>query len=209
MRWLAPALLAVSCAWAQPAGRGPAGPCDRACLDGFTNQYLDAVVARSPLRLQWNENAKYIENGIELKPGEGLWKTATGLGAYKLYFADAKEGQAGFFGTLRENARPVTVILRLKIENRKVTEAEAMVSRDAEVARSLEKGSPDPTFSETVAESSRISRQELSVTTDALRTPLIDEERQIVLALRQDNAAILAIRNRRVDKTESMPLPKK
>ncbi len=209
MRWLASiAILTATCAWAQP-GRGPAGPCDRACLDGLVNQYLDAVVARTPQRMQWNENARYIENGAESKPGEGLWKTATGLGAYKLYFADTKEGQAGFFGTMRENARPVTVAFRLKIENRKVTEAEVFVSRDADVARRLEKESPDAIFAETVAETSRSSRQELSTIAKA-RTPLVDEERQLVLAAGQDSAAVVAIRDRQVRRSESLTFaPKK
>ena len=203
------AILAASCVWAQP-GRGPAGPCDRACLDGLTNQFLDAVVARSPQRLQWNDNAKYIENGVDSTPGEGLWKTATGLGAYKLYFADAKEGQAGFFGTMRDNARPVTVVFRLKIENRKVTEAEAFISRDADAARRLEKQTPDAIFNEAVAESSRSSRQELTMIANAVRTPLIDEERQVVFGAGLDSAAVVAVRGRQVRKTEALTFtPKK
>jgi hypothetical protein len=33
------------------ATQAQAGACDRACLEGFVNQYVDALVARDPARL--------------------------------------------------------------------------------------------------------------------------------------------------------------
>ncbi len=122
---------------------------------------------------------------------------------YKLYFADAKEGLAGFFGTMRENARPVTVVLRLKIENRKVTEAEAFISRDPEIARRFERESPDVIFTEIVPETSRSSRQDLSTIATAPQAPLIDEERQLVLVAGKDTAAVVAIRNKQSRKIDA------
>jgi hypothetical protein len=46
---------------------------------------------------------------------------------YKLYFADPKNGQAGFYGTLEEHGHPAILGLRLKIENRRISEIEALV----------------------------------------------------------------------------------
>ena len=81
MRKIFLAALVASAAFAQ-------GPCDRACLEGFVNQYLEALVAHDPTRLQMTPDVKFTEDDIALKPGEALWKTASGLGTYKLYFAD-------------------------------------------------------------------------------------------------------------------------
>ena len=37
--------------------------CDRACLEGFINQYLDALVAQDPSKLPLAKNARYTEMG--------------------------------------------------------------------------------------------------------------------------------------------------
>jgi len=49
--------------YAGQAGRGTGGTCDRACLQGFVEQYLDAWVARHPTRLPLAPNVKYTKNG--------------------------------------------------------------------------------------------------------------------------------------------------
>lgn len=144
-------------------GRGPAaGPCDRACLEGFINHYLEALVAHAPSRLPVTPDVRFTENDIELKLGEGLWKTASGLGTYKWYLADPPAGQVAFWGTIRENTRPASLVLRLKIENRRISEAESIVIRGPGTANNLEKaGSPDPLLLETVPPPQRLPRTEL------------------------------------------------
>jgi hypothetical protein len=72
------------------------GACDRACLEGFVNQYLAALEARDPSKLPLTKNAKYTENGVELKLGDGMWGPIVKMTDYKLYFADPKAGQVGF-----------------------------------------------------------------------------------------------------------------
>lgn len=142
--------------------RGPQGPCDRACLEGFVNQYLEALVAHDAKRLQVNPDVRFSENDVELKLGEGLWKTASGLGSYKWYLADPEAGQVAFFGTIRENTQPASLVLRLKIENQRISEAESIVIRSADTAANLEKaGSPDPLLLETVPPAERLPRTEL------------------------------------------------
>ncbi len=202
MRWLiSVALLAASCAWAQPESMDLPALATRPCLDG-----LDESVSRRSRSSHATAHAVEREREIHRKrcrieSGEGLWKTATGLGAYKLYFADAKEGQAGFFGTMRENARPVTVAFRLKIENRKITEAEVFISRDADAARRLETGMPDAVLQRDCGgrQPEFASGTQHPSPTPA---PLVDEERQLVLTAGPDAAAIVAIRNRQIRKSE-------
>src|SRR5262245_58607600 len=98
------AALAACCsvveARAQEGSVPPA--CDRACLYGFMDQYLDALVRKEPARLPWAAHARFTENNVEMKVGDGLWATITGLGDYKLKFADTQNGQVGFYGVVKE-----------------------------------------------------------------------------------------------------------
>ena len=55
--------------------------CDRACLEGFMNQYLDAMVAHDPSHLSVSPTVKFTEDDVVLKLGDGLWATASGRGA--------------------------------------------------------------------------------------------------------------------------------
>ena len=103
-------LLAGVCAIGILAGQTPArggtaaGPCDRACLEGFVDRYLDALAARDPKQLPLTANAKYTENGQKLNLGDGIWNTATAKGIYRLFVTDPQYGNVAFIGTLKEEA---------------------------------------------------------------------------------------------------------
>src|ERR1039457_7015506 len=140
-------------------------PCDRACLEGFVNDYLAAMVAHDPKRLPVTPNVKFTEDDVALKLGDALWGTASGLGKYKLYFADPEAGQVGFFGTIQENGTDAALALRLKIENRKISEVETVVVRSARTAMLMDTaGSPDPLLLETIPAAERKPRGELIAT---------------------------------------------
>ena len=140
----------------------PAATCDRACLEGFVNQYLDALIARNPYSLRLAPKVKFTENEQVIPLGEGIWGTANGLGTYKLYVADPQSGQVGFLGTLRENDTPVAFALRLKIDRRVIREVETIVVRDPGAAKAIEAmGQPDPLFLTALPASERRSRDEL------------------------------------------------
>ena len=146
----------------EPAGT-PASPCDRACLDGFVNQYLDALVAHDPSHVPVRSTIKFTENDVALKLGEGLWATASARGVYKEYFDDPQAGQVAFFGTMQENGHGIALALRLKIENRRIAEAESVVIRNPRTFDLMEKaGAPDPILLETVPPSERLSRTQLT-----------------------------------------------
>ena len=53
----------------------------------------------------------------------------TALGKLQRRYFDAVTEQAGYFGTIEEAAGPAIVTLRLKVEDRKVTEAEWVINR--------------------------------------------------------------------------------
>lgn len=169
-------------------GAPPApGPCERSCLEGFVNQYLDALVAHNAFGLPFAPKVKFSENDQLLELGDGLWNVTSDIGSYKLYVSDPQSGQAGFLGTVRENGRPAALALRLKVENRKISEIETLVYRagggpppggrggrgpgDAKGpppvapapsgAAAMEAMKVDPVFAETVPAGQRVSREEL------------------------------------------------
>lgn len=136
--------------------------CDRACLDGFVDRYLDALAVNDPSRLPVTATVKFTEDGQRLVLGDGLWNTSTGKGTYKFYVEDVQAGEVGFFGTMREAGEPIILSLRLKIENHQISEVETIVVRDVQDAQNLEKrGHPDPLFMQTIPPTERGSRAEL------------------------------------------------
>ena len=140
-----------------------ASPCDRPCLEGMMNQYLDAMVSHDPSHLPVTPAIKFSENDVALKLGDGLWGTASGRGVYKEYFVDPQAGQVAFFGTMQENGHGIALALRLKIENRRIAEAESVVIRNPRTFDLMEKaGAPDPILLETVPESDRLPRTQLT-----------------------------------------------
>ena len=136
--------------------------CDYTCLTGSVDRYLDALVAHDPSRLSVSDHVKFTENTIPLKLGDALWGTMSGVGTYKLYFADPHDGQAGIEATIRENGTPAIILLRLKVADHKITEVETLVHRNAQDAEALEKfGSPNPVWVEPLKASETTSRQEM------------------------------------------------
>jgi len=147
---------------AKAAPQSAASACDRACLEGFVDQYLTALAARDASRLPVASTVRFTENGTLLKLGEGLWGTANGLGTFRLYTDDPAAGQVGFIGVVKEWDRPAILVLRLKVQDRKITEIETIVNRDIPGATALDKiGTPDPVLTATIPVAERGSREEL------------------------------------------------
>lgn len=115
-----------------PAPVHPASstPCDRACLNGFVDKYFDALISHCACNVPFAPDVKYAENGESVKPGEGIWKTFTGRGTYRVYLANPATGEAGYYGDINEFKTLVgTVALRLKVKDRRIAEVEMIVAR--------------------------------------------------------------------------------
>src|SRR5580704_16603555 len=74
--------------------------CDRACLTGVLDQYLNAMVANDSKKAPMAANIKYTENAARLPLNEGLWFTAAGLTDYKIVLADPQGSAAAFIGVV-------------------------------------------------------------------------------------------------------------
>jgi hypothetical protein len=124
------------------------------------------LIAHNPKALPMTARVKNTEDGVRLDPGDGFWRTALAKGTYRLFVSEPEAGQVAFLGTMREvNApmpNPVIVAIRLKIENRQVSEIENLVVRDVLAATNLEKwGAPNSVFLEAIPTAQRASRAEL------------------------------------------------
>jgi hypothetical protein len=129
-------------------------PCDRACLLGIADAYFAALAAHDPSKAPMAPTAKFTEQTRALKVGEGLWKTTTeGPTVFTIPVADPVTGQIGVIAMIKANvptppARAggpppspppyaVQLALRLKVENRRITEAEhiyATITASSQIA---------------------------------------------------------------------------
>lgn len=142
--------------------RPASSACDRDCLTGFIHQYIDALVAQDPKRLPLAPNVKYTENGQRLTIPDGFWNSVSGRGTYELVVADPPKGEVAAEVTMREAGMPLIMALRLKVENRRLTEIETLLAHSEMGAKNLEAmGTPRAAFSRAVPPAQRMSRGDL------------------------------------------------
>jgi len=129
---LAAAVLAALYVCAAPSA-ALAADCDRECLKGFITQYVDALAARNPKALPVTDNVKFTEDSDEKKLGEGtMWTSFTKLTDYRRDIIDVKQGVAVSFMVVEGGDTPPLFVIRLKIEDKKISEVETMVVRNRE-----------------------------------------------------------------------------
>lgn len=125
----------------------PAFPveCDRECLAGFMNTYLEALVAHDSSKLPVTKNVKYTENGVRLNLNDGLWHTASAMPTYRVDVIDEKNGQVGLLGRIDENGNNNWFAVRLKVEKGEmVSEIEILITRTISMTPPPEGGPKAP-----------------------------------------------------------------
>jgi hypothetical protein len=142
------------------------GRCDRACLIGISDTYIDALVAHDPAKAPLAGSVKYTENGQRLRPGDGFWNSVAGKGTYKVHIADPTAGQIVTSITMREAAVPqpqgVVLAVRLKVVNSRITEVEHLIAHSDAAAKNFEaRGQPREAFTRLTPPAQRKSRAEL------------------------------------------------
>ena len=146
--------------------------CDRACLEGVSDRVAEAMVAHDPSRLPLSKHVRYTEGGSELPVGDGFWATASGMGAYKHYFADPAVGEIVVMRTMQEGHGPnkdVLMSLRARVELGRIQEIETTFYKkgggpawnDAGVDNLNKMGTAPAPWFQTVPASKRMSRMEL------------------------------------------------
>jgi hypothetical protein len=112
-------------------GAGKSGEaCDQKCLRALVDQLFDAMTAHCSCSAPLADNVRYTENGQDVKLGEGLWRTLSARGGYRVYLSDPVTGQAGYYGDINEKGLLGMLAIRLKVQDHRITEIEAIVVRE-------------------------------------------------------------------------------
>lgn len=188
--------LLVACLASCLASSAFAADCDRACLKSTLDQYLNAVVKHDPAAAPLFIGFRQTENAVVVRPGTGTWKSVTGLGKLQRRYLDAVSGQAAYFGIVEEGTNTAIVTVRIKVEDRKITEAEWIVSRkgDAGMNGFTATGEPSGNFYEpdylaanppperTVPKDQRASREALIAIANSYFDGLTTHDGAIIMA---------------------------
>lgn len=144
---------------------------DRGALTAAMDGLLEALASHDPSRPGLSPGLRYTENGQELVPGDGLWGTLDSYGAYRHDFADSTSGNIASITTISEGAVRSILVLRARVEEGRITQAEAIAARPdpmtgqgpfANGPDQLDaSGGPDPAWFAPVPEEERHSREEL------------------------------------------------
>jgi len=173
-----------------------AATCDRACLKSSLDQYLQAVMKHDPSAAPLFLGYRHTENALLVKLGEGAWKSVTAIGTVDRRYYDPVSGQAAFFGVLNEGAEPTVTTVRIRVEDRKITEGEWIIARrvaagingfDAQGKPQAYAFSPDnlalhPIEQRVVVAAQRLSREELIAITNSYFDGITAHDGSMIMA---------------------------
>jgi hypothetical protein len=173
-----------------------AADCDRTCLKGLLDQYMNAVVQHNPAFVPLTPGYRQTENAVVRRPGQGIWQTAKALGRVQRQYFDTVTNNAGFFGTLEEKSGDTAVVtLRLQVENRKVSEAEWYLARKGDPGMGMGAGpqtsasfwdpeylAKNPPLQRVVPKAARVSRYDLIAITNSYFDSLSAKNGKVMIA---------------------------
>ncbi len=143
-RWSVPAiivLLAVTAINGLFAGEPEWDPatlkeCDRACLIGIMDGYMDALFKHDPKAAPtMSIDVRMTENTGEMKVGEGvLWRNKIEPTSFKVYVADPIAGQVAQQARLKVGGKDALVAIRLKVDRGKIQEIEQFYDQNIDKA---------------------------------------------------------------------------
>jgi hypothetical protein len=134
--------------------------CDRSCLVGIMDGYMDALFKRDPKAVPpLAINVRMTENTGEMTVGEGvLWRNRVEPTSFKIYVADPVAGQVAQQARLKVGGRDALVAIRLKVDRGKIEEIEQLYDRDINAAAIPLLTTPLPILTTDVPPAERTSR---------------------------------------------------
>jgi len=140
--------------------------CDRRCLIDLADGYVAAIVAHDPGKVRLSPDVVFVENITRMKPGGGLWATASAPPqSFVIHVPDPVAQQVGYLAVMAETREgqqtPIQVGLRLKLEGGRITEAEHLVVRNLRETSLANLQSPRLPLISPVEEAYRDSRSRL------------------------------------------------
>jgi len=137
-------------------------PCNRACLKDLANSYLAALVAHDPSKVPLATDVKFVENVTPMKPGDGLWKTASEAPtSFAVYVPDPVSEQVGFIGMMKADGKPIELALRLKVSHGQIIEAEHLIAANLRDSMLANLKTPRPGLLAVVPKDERSSHAQL------------------------------------------------
>jgi hypothetical protein len=145
----------------------PVDDCDKACLEGIGDQYRAAYVAHDPSLVAIADGVRFTENWVEMDFPDATWDTVTEELGPAQTISDPVTGQLAIFTAIMQNDTPGFLGVRLKVENREITEIEHIISTKRNLS------SPptpigdhtmyehDPVINEVVPVENRLPREQL------------------------------------------------
>jgi hypothetical protein len=184
------------CLFAASVSALGANDCDRACLKTALDQYLTAVTTHNPAAAPLFGGFRQTENAVVIPSGGGVWKSVTGLGKVQRRYLDPVSGQAAYYGIVEEGSSSAVVTVRVRVEDRKITEAEWFIARagDPGLNGPAQPGQPPPNLfnpdglaaapppDRVLPKGSRASREMLLAITNSYFDGITSHDGSIVMA---------------------------
>lgn len=138
-------------------------PCDRACLIGILDGYMDAIYKHDPKAVPaLAADVRMTENTGQMDVGEGvLWRSKVEPTSFKFYAVDLVEGQIAMGARVKIQGRDALVSLRIKIDRGKILEIEQLYDRNINAAAVTLLTTPLPVLTADVPPAQRDSRATL------------------------------------------------
>jgi hypothetical protein len=137
--------------------------CDRTCLVGIMDGYMNAIFAHDPKAVPpLALDVRMTENTGHMDVGEGLlWRSKVEPTGFKIYIADPVQGQVAEQARLKIEGRDALVAVRLKIDRGKILEIEQLWDRNINQAAIPLLTTPRETLVTDIPASQRSSREVL------------------------------------------------
>jgi hypothetical protein len=134
--------------------------CDRACLIGILDGYMNALFKHDPKAVPpLAIDVRMTENTGVMDVGEGiLWRSKVEPTSFKIYVADPVSGQVAQQSRLKIGGQDSLVAVRLKMDRGKIQEIEQLYERNINAAAVTLLTTPLPVLTTDVPADQRTSR---------------------------------------------------
>lgn len=142
--------------------------CDKKCLTDMLSSYERSMQHHDAKTLPFSPKLRMTENYKPIKAGEGYWQNI-GKIHYQITFADPVSGQIAAVGFLEHGERNAYYSLRLKVENRKISQSEMLLIHKGDASFFEESAAKSfiPFYETTVPQQQRSTREQLIKIADA------------------------------------------
>ena len=157
-------VLAVRLAAQEPPWNPAIKGCDRACLVGIMDGYMNAIVKKDPKAVPPLALAvRMTENTGQMDVGEGvLWRSKTEPTPFKIYVADPIAGQVALQTRLKVQGRDTLAAIRLRIDRGRILEIEQLHAGNIAPQAIELLTTPRTLLTEDVPVTQRVSREVMS-----------------------------------------------